>query len=240
MLWKGEAMSESKLQPCPRCGLPEFADPEAHALARRDMYVCECRRVPASRIITIVAKGPSAAHAQEWIDECPGCDVATINEAGLLLRQDQPIRFGFFCHVKFAERMRPLWARIDCLVSPSELIGPQELPVDFPVYKRMFYEANQCCGTWHHLVARLALGRVTHHHTVTAAMSWLAKIGYRRLRIIGVGGQGYAPGLDGQPKLPEDLSVWPRVEHILAGILHDLYGAETERYDESDHPRESA
>lgn len=192
-----------------------------------------------SRIVTIVAKGPSAVHAQRWIDACPGSEVATINEAALLLRKNQRIRFGFFCHAKFVEPMRPLWRRIDCFVSPSELIGPQELPADFPRHKHIRYAGNKCGGSRAALLARLQAGFVAHNHTLTAAMSWLAKIGYKRLRIIGVGGNGYAPGLAGVPNLPEDPTLWPQVEKTLAEILHDLYNVKTERYHAGNHPGKS-
>ena len=97
-----------------------------------------------SRVITIVAKGPTAVHAQKWIDKCPGSDVAIINEAGLVLRKNQPIRFAFFCHAGFVKKMRPLWGRVDCFVSPSKLIGPEELPAGFPTHKRMRYSGNSC------------------------------------------------------------------------------------------------
>jgi len=192
-----------------------------------------------SRVITIVAKGPSAVHAQKWIDARPGCDVAIINEAGLLLWKNQPIRFAFFCHAGFVKKMRPLWGRVDCFVSPSKLIGPEELPDDFPTHKRMRYAGSSCMAK--NLRLRLRSGGVTHHHTVTAAMSWLAKIGYKRLRIIGTGGggRGYAPGLAGKPKLPVDLSIWPRIERTLAGLLLELYGTKTEWYSASNHPRKS-
>lgn len=192
-----------------------------------------------SKVVTIVAKGPTAVHAQRWIDACPGSDVAIINEAGLLLRKNQPIRFAFFCHARFVELMRPLWGRVDCFVSPSELIGPKELPADFPTHKRLRYAGNSCQAK--NLRLRLTGGGVTHHHTIAAAMSWLAKIGYKRIRIIGTGGGGreYAPGLAGKPKLPADLSVWPRVEKTLAGLLQELYSTKTEWYNARNHPRKS-
>ena len=185
-----------------------------------------------SNIVTIVAKGPSAAHAQRWIDVCPGSDVATINEAGLLLRKDQRIRFAFFCHARFVERMRPFWGRINCFVSPAELIGPQELPAAFPRHKHMQYAGNRCGGSRSDLHGRLQAGFVAHHHTVAAAMSWLAKVGYQRLRIIGVGGQGYALGLPGEPQWnsPSEQSAWMQVEQTLALLLRELYGVKTEHY----------
>ena len=183
-----------------------------------------------SRVITIVAKGPTAIHAQKWIDACPRSDVAIINEAGLLLRKNQPIRFCFFCHARFVELARPLWGRIDCFVSPSELIGPQKLPSGFPSHKRFRYAGHGCGRTQEALLSRLKSGGVTHHHTVAASMSWLAKIGYKRLRIIGVGGKGYARGLTGWPKLPDDPRVYSLVEKKLAALLLKLYGAKTEYY----------
>ena len=198
-----------------------------------------------SRTITIVAKGPTAAHAQQWIDKCPGSDVAIINESGLVLRKNQPIRFAFFCHAVFVEKMRPLWGRVDCFVSPVKLLGRQKLPADFPTHKRIRYGGNvsapyhTCPGGKESLRVRLKSGAVVHHHTVTAAMSWLAKIGYKRIRIIGVGGQGYAPGLKGAPKLPKDSELWPRVERTLAGLLRELYGVKTEYYHASNHPCKS-
>jgi len=190
-----------------------------------------------SRTITIVAKGPTAVHAQKWIDACPGSDVAIINEAGLVLRKNQPIRFAFFCHAGFVKKMRPLWGRVDCFVSPSKLLGPEELPADFPTYKRMRYAGNSCGPR--KLRERLMSGGVAHHHTIAAAMSWLAKIGYRRIRIIGVGGKGYAPGFAGKPKLPPDMSLYPRVEKMLATLLGNLYRTKVEWYHASNHPRKN-
>lgn len=190
-----------------------------------------------SRTITIVAKGPSAVHAQKWIDACPGSDVASINEAGVLLRKNQPIRFAFFVHAGFVKRMRPLWSRVDCFVSPSKLLGPEELPAGFPSHKRLRYAGNTC--TVNGMRRRLMGGGVTHQHTVAAAMSWLAKIGYKRIRIIGVGGVGYAPGFVGAPKLPANKAEWPRVERTLSGLLRELYGTKTEWYNASDHPRKN-
>jgi hypothetical protein len=190
-----------------------------------------------SNIVTIVAKGPSAIHAQKWIDACPGSDVAIINEAGLLLRKNQPIRFCFFCHARFMPLARPLWGRTMCFVSPAELIGSQKLPRGFPEHKRIRYAGNKCGGNREALRTRLQAGGVPHNHTMTAAMSWLAKIGYKRIRIIGVGGQGYARGLVGQPNLPANPGAWLAVERTLTELLRELYGVKVERFHASNHPR---
>jgi len=183
-----------------------------------------------TRTVTIVAKAPSAVHAQKWIDACRHTDVATINEAGLVLRKTQQIRFGFFVHAGFVSRMRPLWGRIDCFVSPADLIGPNELPAGFPRHKHIRYAGNTCGGSRADMLARLKAGFVVHNHTMTAAMSWLAKMGYKCIRIIGTGGQGYAKRFAGKPKLPNDLMMWPRIETTLAQLLKELYGTAVERF----------
>lgn len=179
--------------------------------------------------VTIVGKGPSAIHAQEWIDACPGTDVCSINESAMILRPDQPVRFCFFCHGKAAALTRPLWERVPTFVSPRHLIGKSPMPKGFPYHKRLTYAGNACPSDAATLRAMLVRGSVTHHHTIPAAMSWLAKLGYRRLRIIGVGGTGYAPGFTGQPQnIGDD---WVETEKTLADLLKELFGVETERFD---------
>lgn len=186
-----------------------------------------------NHVITIVGKSPTAIHAQDWIDACPGTDVATINEAGLILRDSQPIRFGFFCHARFALAMYPLWSRIETFVSPSALIGSQDLPAGFPGHKRMLYEGNACGNEPKALRARLMAGLITHHHTVTAAMSWLAKLGYKRLLLVGFhGGSGYSPGFAGAPEPQVDWVQWRKAEDNLAELLKEIYGVTTERWGE--------
>ena len=184
-----------------------------------------------TRIATIIGKGPSAARATEWIASGPSTDLCTINEAALILPPTWPVRFAFFCHARYAESLRPLWERVETFVAPSVLVGDdQSLPADFPRHKLLRYIGNACGASRAELLERINLGQPAHHHSCTAAASFLAKLGYRRLRLIGFGGDGYAPGFAGQPtNMGDD---WRAVEDTLAGLLAELYGCETERFGE--------
>lgn len=177
-------------------------------------------------VVTLIAKGPSAIHAQEWIDAVE-TDVAVINEAGLLLRRDQDIHFGFFSHPEGALRMRPLWDKIKIFSGPSHFDSEPTLPPGFPSSKHVGYYDWSCCGDDQSLVARILCGGIAHHHTTTGAHHWLAKLGYKTIRVIGVdGGGAYADGMQGiGPQQP--LDAWKEIHARLSDILLRVYGSET-------------
>lgn len=187
--------------------------------------------------ITIVGKGPSAINAQAWID-AEATDVAVINEAGLLLRSTQAIDYAFFSHLDFVELSRPTWGRTLHFSGPAyfkvngriERQFPDQLPVDFPREKYDGYVDHACCGDEQSLVDRIVAGGISHHHTATGAHHWLAKRGYRRIRVIGVdGGSQYATGMSGHVG-PWSLDEWKVVHKRLADVLHRIYGTTTEWY----------
>lgn len=189
------------------------------------------------KTVTLVAKGPSAVHAQAWIDRMR-TDVAVINEAGLLLRETQPIHFGFFSHQEMAMRMRSLWNRIEIFSGPESLTfadGSIErvrdvMPADFPLDRFRGYPDWKCCGYEASLLDRIRRGGICHHHTTTGAHHWLVRQGYRRVRVIGVdGGTGYATGMNGLPG-PWSLDEWKTIHMRLAALLKRGYGAITEWY----------
>jgi len=188
--------------------------------------------------VTLIGKGPSASHAQEWIDSEP-TDVAVINEVGVLLRETQPIHYGFFTHSSFLYKMPHLWDRIQTFSGPSEFHHPQlserfpdNLPVGFPIDKYRPYRDWNCCGDRQSMINRIVSGGIVHHHTSTGAHHWLAKQGYRRIRLIGFGGgSGYASGLDGHVPPEINLGEWTAIHRELSVLIDAIYGTETEWFE---------
>lgn len=193
---------------------------------------------PQPETITLIGKGPSAVHAAEWIDACAWTDIAVINDAASLFEDPHHIDFCFFTDVELIERARDHWERCSYFVCPDELHRATErvpgLTVNdiagLPHARCEQYPYHVCNGLRDAIESRIREGRVVHHHTATAAHSWLALNGYQKIRVIGCdGGSGYAANLSGT--LGDwDFNGWREIHERLADVLHELIGTETEWY----------
>lgn len=185
-------------------------------------------------VVTIVAKGPSAANAQRVIDDGPSTAIATINDAGRLISNQ--IDFAFFTHatrIGSRDDWGPLlWNRVRCFVAPEFWMGMvasgspdvlhvtrNELPNTFPQRRLVTYDEWWNDGTLEQMTNRLNQGRIVHHHTTTAAMTWLFRAGCQHLRIVGVdGGKKTVAGtIPSDPTI--DLQMYYDVAHRLAVLM---------------------
>lgn len=187
------------------------------------------------KVCTLVGKGPSAAHADRFIEACPETDVCTINDSSKLIRCRTTIRLCFFSDFEMIIAAAGEWSRIHHFLCPSTLhfggVPDRGLTVDdvpeFPRHRCTAYPYDPCCGDRESLAVRLRERRIAHHTTASAAHSWLALNGYTRIRVIGIdGGTGYAGGLSGIGK--HDFTLWRQIHEELCQLLHELFGVETE------------
>lgn len=190
--------------------------------------------------VTIVAKGPSAVNAIQWIQEAE-TDVATVNDAAALI-PGVNVDYCFFTHFRFTDRLRHVDQPQTKYVAPSLMQHENRDAPDWMSQRLTEYPDRQCEGDKESLQARIIEGGICHHNTVNGALHWLAKFGrYDRIRIIGVdGGTGYADGagglsdaLDAELKAKNDrpyFDVWKEVTERLCEILMAVYGVEVDWY----------
>ena len=186
------------------------------------------------RTITVIAKGPSAAHAAEFI-AMTNTDVASINNAALLV-PGQHIDYCFFTDSSSQWSFHEFSDRVGKFVTPSTL------PVDKCMEGRVIhYKESRCAGSTQDLIDRVASGGICHHNTVNGAIHWLAKIAkYDRIRIIGVdGGRSYAPGVtvvssrahkevvEAEGTL-DYFDIWKGVTEGLCEVVKNVYGTRIE------------
>lgn len=187
-------------------------------------------------VCTLVGKGPTAAHVDQFLDACPESAVCVINDAAKLISGERSIDFGFFTDIEMIEAARPTWERVREWRCPSMLHAAGE-PVDgltirdvdgFPVDRVREYPHELFAGGPDDLRDAVRRGVVAHHSTATAAHSWLAMFGgFDRIRLIGIdGGKGYAGGLAGVGYA--DFTLWRAVHENLCDVLSTELAVESE------------
>lgn len=193
------------------------------------------------KTITIVAKGPSAEAADDFIRKSPDTDVAVVNDAGVLLSDDQPIHYCVFTHASFFDRLKLFEKRVATFVSPKLVLHENTNSPVWMAPRLIQYDERYCAGDTDSLRDRVLSGGITHHNTVNGAIHFLVKAGYRRVRIIGVDGgsaTSYATGVRPASKKmvdrlsmtsgPDYLDAWRNVTGRLLAVLKSMYGIEVE------------
>lgn len=186
------------------------------------------------KTVTLIAKGPSAEHAAEWIKG----DVATINDACKLI-PGVAIDWAFFTHQKFSEMLESDSHRIATFVAPNQVEHEGQPAPGWMLDRLIEYPDRECAGSTEDLQSRIMAGGICHHNTVNGALHWLAKFGkYDCIRVIGVdGGRAYAAGtgvlsekwhqiISANEGTEDYLNIWKAVTHRLAGVLDNIYGTE--------------
>lgn len=194
------------------------------------------------KTITVIAKGPSAANAYEFIRRVDRTDIATINDAATLIPGVE-IDYTFFTHTGFLPKIQPHASRIKSYVCPDLKRHEGTDPPDWIARRLIQYADRKCAGSTEDLQQRILDGGICHHNTTNGALHWLAKCGtYELIRVIGVdGGRQYAAGVKvlsdkwheviaEAEKTEEYLDVWRGVTLRLASVLHAVYGTEVEFY----------
>lgn len=182
------------------------------------------------KTITLIAKGPSANHAAQWIRDG---DVAVINDAGLLV-PERKLDFVFFSDGAAFEGITKCRKRIGYLVNRRLIerdtaLMPQWVK-QWPY--RVSYHDRECDGDDASMAARIVAGGIVHHHTTTGALHWLVKHGrYRNIRVIGVDGGSatdYAGGLSQTCPGDYDLDEWRDITRRCTQLLAKVYDARFE------------
>lgn len=195
------------------------------------------------KTVTVVAKGPSAIHADRFIARCPGTHIACVNDSFELVTVSSHIEFCFFTHFCFTPKLIQHVDRFGMLVCPDlKLYEKQEPPIELMPKLRQ-YRSRNCAGSAADIIAKIASGQIAHHNTVNGALHWLAKHGkYQKIRLIGVdGGRCYAKGMKAaSPDVHQSIvkaegtedyfDIWKEVTVTLCGVLRRIYGVEIERY----------
>lgn len=189
-------------------------------------------------IVTIVAKGPTAEHAQKWIDASIGTLVATINDSANLVPSVGSIDYCFFSHFELLQKASETWSKTRLFISPSVSHATDKRMVsmrsqftgDFPVDRWVSYDARFCDADDAHLEAMVRFRQTIHHHTTSAALSWLVAHNHRHVRIIGVdGGSQYATNTTGLPgEWP--LDEWRQINERIASHASKIHGTKVEWY----------
>ncbi len=148
----------------------------------------------------LIAKGPSAIHADEFINDSD--DVSVINDAGIFTERDVDY---CFCTHNYYTTLKGTVHKIKNIVTPRlNLLPPRShggmggmhLLNEVKNVNKIIYEEHGCGGGWDNLTKRIIDGGICHSYTSTAALHWLAKHGkYDLVKVIGIdGGTEYAPG----------------------------------------------
>ena len=201
----------------------------------------------------LIAKGPSAVHADKFISESD--DVAVVNDAGIFT--DRDIDYCFCTH-NYYTTLRDTVHKIKNIVTPQKNLTPEWantglggmhlLDVVRNVNK-IIYKEHGCHGDLDNLTKRIIRGGICHSYTCTGGLHWLAKHGkYDVIKVIGIdGGIEYAPGAYfHQPtidflnqKCYERTGIKDHIHDLskevfmrLAGILENVYGCRISFYNE--------
>lgn len=151
--------------------------------------------------ICLIAKGPSAVHADDFMNDSD--DVGVVNDAGIFTKRN--VDYCFCTHNYYTtlkdtvHKIKNIVTPIKCLLPPlcdTGLGGMHLLDEVKNVNKITYNEDQPKTGDPARLVEYILNGNICHHHTTTGALHWLAKHGkYDLIKVIGVdGGTGHAPG----------------------------------------------
>jgi hypothetical protein len=185
------------------------------------------------RTVTLIAKGPSASRADEFIAAAHGTDVATVNDSGELTTSR--IDFCFIQHSWLIPDVEPHKDRVCKFVSEMS-DGPEWF-----ISRLIKIQTEPCAGSIQDLQDRILSGGLCQHNTANGALHWLAKHGrYEKIRIIGIdGGVEYASGVNlpseserariaKAEKRSDFLTLWREVTQNLVSVLQSVYGVEIE------------
>ena len=203
--------------------------------------------------ICLIAKGPSAVYANEFMDE--NDDVAVINDASIFTKRDR-VDYCFVTH-NYYTTLKDTVHKIRNIVTIAKNAkekapkGGFELLDEIVNVNKIVYDplvkGSPLKTDKDGLIRHIASGRICHHHTSTAALHWLAKYGkYDLVKVIGIdGGDQYAPGgYVNRPsydrlgiKAIKDeggiLDKWKEVVLELVKVLEDIYDCKFEFYNSS-------
>jgi hypothetical protein len=203
--------------------------------------------------ICLIAKGPSAIHANEFMDE--NDDVAVINDASVFTKRDR-VDYCFVTH-NYYTTLKDTVHKIRNIVTVAKNAkekaprGGFELLDEIVNVNKMVYEhlvqGQPIKPKKDGFIKHIASGVVCWHHTSTGALHWLAKYGkYDLVKVIGIdGGDGYAPGgyvnrpsYDklGIKKVKDEggiLDRWKGVVLELVKVLENIYDCKFEFYHSS-------
>lgn len=187
-------------------------------------------------VATIVGKGPSAVHADDFLRECPESDVVSINEALKVINSRRYVDYLFFTDVELIELARADWHRVRTFVCPTVLHRrlqrssltaadvdglPLERCQQYP-YQVNFNFDRETLREW------IRDRRPTLQCTSMAAHSWLAYRGYETIRLVGIdGGQQRAANFQ-QASGPGPYSQYRAAQELLADVLRQELGVITE------------
>tara|TARA_R110000824_G_scaffold128568_4_gene289497 strand:+ start:15592 stop:16212 length:621 start_codon:yes stop_codon:yes gene_type:complete len=149
----------------------------------------------------LIGKGPSAIHADEFMNDSD--DVSVVNDAGIFTNRDVDY---CFCTHNYYTTLRGTVHKIKNIVTPKKYLTPEWAKTGLggmhlldeikDVNKIVYNEKINPTGDPSKLIEYLLSGSICHHHTTAGALHWLVKHGkYDLIKVIGVdGGTGYAPG----------------------------------------------
>ena len=149
----------------------------------------------------LIGKGPSAIHADEFMNDSD--DVSVVNDAGIFTNRDVDY---CFCTHNYYTTLKGTVHKIRNIVTPIKYLLPPHCNTGLggmhlldeikDVNKIAYNEKRNSTGDSSKLIEYLLSGSICHHHTTAGALHWLAKYGkYDLIKVIGVdGGTDYAPG----------------------------------------------
>ena len=198
--------------------------------------------------ICLIAKGPSAVYANEFMDKDD--DVAVINDASIFTKRDR-VDYCFITH-NYYTSLKDTVHKIRNIVTIAKNAkkkapeGGFELLDEVANTNKIVYdhivEGDPLKTDKDGLIRHIGAGKICHHHTSTGALHWLAKYGkYDLIKVIGIdGGNEYAPGsYVNRPSYDKIgikdgiLDKWKGVVLELAKVLEDIYGCQFKFYHSS-------
>lgn len=186
----------------------------------------------------LVIPGPSSIE----VDSLLGCGhVATVNRGALLTRGS--IDFAFCNDLEALEQIRPAWDRIRTFVVPDRLgiEGKVSLKswAEFegaPVDRALIFPHEPLAASEQQIDEVVDdPERVATFNSAGAGLHALARLGYRRIQVIGCdGGSGYSPLLH-HGGYGSDFTVIRERMRYLAGALATKHGCEVRFYPDRFH-----
>ena len=158
--------------------------------------------------------------------------VATVNRGALLVRG--PIDFAFCNDLEALEQIRAAWDRIRTFVIPDRLgIGSRVSTRSWaefegvPIDRTLIFPHEPLTETESKIAGVVDdPDRIVTFNSAGAGLHALARLGYRKVQVIGCdGGTGYSPLLH-YGGYGSDFSVIRDRMHYLAGLLDQTHGCE--------------
>ena len=193
--------------------------------------------------VCLIAKGPSAIQADEFID--PFDDIAVINDAGIFTSRN--VDYAFCTH-NYYTTLKDTVYKIKNIVTLAKNVeekgplGGMELLDEVLNVNKIIYQQGWCKPEKDGFIRHIAAGKVCHHHTATAALHWLSKFGkYDLVKVIGIdGGTEYAPGSYVDQETYDKLGIkdglldqWKEIMFELVKVLENIYDCQFKFYNPS-------